>query len=181
MHYVHPLSSVSKRDKEKVGGKAASLGEMVQAGIPVPPGYVVLSSTFDRFIEETDINVEIDTILHKVDPQAMHTVENASSQIQTLIRQREMPEDLKDEILGEFDKLGATFVAVCSSATSEDSSTDAWTGQLDSYLNTTRDQLLENVRNCWASFFTPCAIFYRFERFGDETHTRDMSVAVVVY
>ena len=180
MSYTAPFSSLTNKDASTAGGKGASLGEMTQAGIPVPPGFVVLSSAFERFLEETGIKVERDNILHEVDPQQMHTVENAAEQIQGLIKNREMPEDLKEEILAEFDKLEADFVAVRSSATSEDSSQDAWAGQLESYLNTTREQLLEHVRNCWASLFTPRAIFYRFERFGKETHTRDVSVAVVI-
>ncbi|MEX0924682.1 MAG: PEP/pyruvate-binding domain-containing protein [Candidatus Paceibacterota bacterium] len=180
MTHTAPFSELNKGSVDKAGGKGASLGEMTQAGIPVPPGFVVLADAFERFIEETDINVEIDNILHEVDPQVMHTVENASEQIQGLIKEREMPDDLREEILSEFDKLGADFVAVRSSATAEDSSSDAWAGQLDSFLNTNRDTLLENVRNCWASLFTPRAIFYRFERFGDDTHTRKVSVAVVV-
>lgn len=167
-------------DVSRAGGKGASLGEMTRAGIPVPPGFVVLAEGFDRFVEETGVNVEINNILHEIDPQAMHTVENASEQIRTMIKEREIPEDLRDEIRAEFDKLGADFVAVRSSATSEDSSKDAWAGQLESYLNTPRNQVVDRVRDCWASLFTPRAIFYRFERFGDETHTRAVSVAVVV-
>ena len=67
------------------GGKGASLGEMTQSGISVPPGFVILANAFERFLEETDLNVEIDAILHSVDHREMHTVENASEKIQALI------------------------------------------------------------------------------------------------
>jgi pyruvate,water dikinase len=88
-----------------------------------------------------------------------------------------MPEDIAVEINKSFKELDAQFVAVRSSATAEDSSAAAWAGQLDSFLNTTGETLLENVKRCWASLFTPRAIFYRFEK---NMHKQDISVAVVV-
>ena len=75
-----------------------------------------------------------------------------------------MPEDIKAEIESQFSLLNSEFVAVRSSATAEDGADHAWAGQLESYLNTTQDTLLEKVQHCWASLFTPRAIFYRFEK-----------------
>jgi len=177
MELIREFSRIGKDDADIAGGKGASLGEMTQAGIPVPPGYVVLSASFERFLEETDLNVEIDAILATVSQDQMHTVEHASEHIQKLILEATMPEDIKVEIMSAFDVLGTEFVAVRSSATAEDSASAAWAGQLDTYLNTTRDMLLEKVQECWASLFTPRAIFYRFEK-GLDTHK--ISVAVVV-
>jgi phosphoenolpyruvate synthase/pyruvate phosphate dikinase len=115
--------------------------------------------------------------LHKVDHKEIHTVDSASEKIKALILEAKMPDDIAKEIKSEFKKLGAKFVAVRSSATAEDSSEAAWAGQLDSFLNTTEKMLLENVQRCWASLFTPRAIFYRFEKGLHGTH---ISVAVVV-
>ncbi len=159
------------------GGKGASLGEMASAGFPVPPGFVILSDAFEKFLEETDLNVEIDSILHSVNHREMHTVEDASEKIKALILNARMPKVIADEIQKFFKKLNSKFVAVRSSATSEDSASAAWAGQLDTYLNTTEKDLLENVKKCWASLFTPRAIFYRFEK---ELHKQKISVAVVV-
>jgi len=177
MAFTKPFQELSKSDAAIAGGKGASLGEMTQVGIPVPPGFVVLSESFERFIEETDLNVEIDNILHGVDPAKMHTVEHASETIQKLILEAEMPEDIAEKIKGDFSALGAEYVAVRSSATAEDSDSAAWAGQLDSFLNTTEETLLQNVQRCWASLFTPRAIFYRFEK---GLHETKISVAVVV-
>ncbi|MCB9805965.1 hypothetical protein H6775_02265 [Candidatus Nomurabacteria bacterium] len=177
MSYTLPFKKLSKNDASIAGGKGASLGEMLNAGIPVPDGFVVLADTFEKFIAETDLNVEIDSILSTVDKEAMHTIEEASSTIQELILNSETPKDIADEILDQFDKLGAEFVAVRSSATSEDSAEHAWAGQLDSFLNTKRENIVETVKKCWASLFTPRAIFYRFEKDLGDT---DISVAVVV-
>ncbi|OGZ66548.1 MAG: hypothetical protein A3C06_00910 [Candidatus Taylorbacteria bacterium RIFCSPHIGHO2_02_FULL_46_13] len=177
MKFTKNFTELRKDDAAIAGGKGASLGEMTQAGIPVPPGFVVLSSAFEQFLKETDLNVEIDTVLHSVNHQEIHTVEHASEKIQALILKAKMPEDIGQEIQAEFKKLGAEFVAVRSSATAEDSSAAAWAGQLDSFLNTIEKDLLEKVQHCWASLFTPRAIFYRFEK---GLHTQKISVAVVI-
>lgn len=177
MVYTKSFRHLSKNDVGIAGGKGASLGEMTQAGIPVPPGFVVLAEAFDRFLEETDIDVEIEAIFRKVKHGDVNSVELASEKIQALILNAEMPSDLQKEIMKEFAKLKAPLVAVRSSATAEDSATTSWAGELESYLNTTKKNLLENVKKCWASLFTPRAIFYRFEK---KLHKDKVSVAVVV-
>ena len=159
------------------GGKGASLGEMTRAGIPVPPGYVVLAGAFERFLEETDLDVEVDSILHKVNHKEIHTVEDSSEKLKALIMKAPMPKDINQAILKAFGVLNAKLVAVRSSATAEDSSSAAWAGQLETYLNTTKANVLKNVQRCWASLFTPRAIFYRFEK---NLHKQKISVAVVV-
>ena len=168
---------ISKVDTEIAGGKGASLGEMIQANIPVPDGFVILSNAFDRFIEETDLNIEIDTVLDEVNIKEVHTVENVSEKIHAVILSKEIPEDIKTLILKFYKKLDCTLVAVRSSATAEDSVSAAWAGQLDSFLNTTEEALLENVKKCWTSLFTPRAIVYRFEK---KLNKDKISVAVVV-
>lgn len=180
MKFVLPFGKINKNDALIAGGKGASLGEMTQAGIPVPPGFVVLAGAFDRFIAETDLAQEIDSALHSVNNQEVHTVDDASEKIKALILAAEMPKSIAREIKQSFKQLGAKFVAVRSSATAEDSASAAWAGQLESYLNTTEENLLENVKKCWASLFTPRAIFYRFEKFGKQTHLQKISVAVVI-
>ncbi|MFA5386747.1 MAG: PEP/pyruvate-binding domain-containing protein [Candidatus Paceibacterota bacterium] len=177
MELIKTFNEITKSDTAIAGGKGASLGEMTQTGIPVPPGFVILSDAFERFLEKTDLNVEIDSILHSVDHREMHTIENASEKIKALILNAEIPVDISDEIQKFFKKLGTTYVAVRSSATAEDSASAAWAGQLETYLNTTDKTLLENVKKCWASLFTPRAIFYRFEK---ELHKQKISVAVVI-
>jgi pyruvate, water dikinase len=177
MELTRNFTKLNKDDVDLAGGKGASLGEMTKAGIPIPPGYVVLSAAFERFIEETGITANIDAALHEVNHQDVNSVENASAEIQAMVMSQEMPEDIKEEVMKDFQELGAKFVAVRSSATAEDSSSAAWAGQLDTFLNTTKEHLLENVKKCWASLFTPRAIFYRFEK---DLHKHKISVAVVV-
>ncbi|MEK7496713.1 MAG: PEP/pyruvate-binding domain-containing protein [Patescibacteria group bacterium] len=175
--YLLPFSKLSKKSVHLAGGKGASLGEMTQAGIPVPPGFVVLASAFDRFLHETGLEVEIQAQLDKVNHKDVSSVDKYSAVIRDLIHKARMPKDLQIEILSEFKKLKSKFVAVRSSATAEDSSTASWAGELESYLNTTEKNLLGRVRECWSSLFTPRAIFYRREK---KLHRAKVSVAVVV-
>jgi phosphoenolpyruvate synthase/pyruvate phosphate dikinase len=177
MKFSSTFSELSKNDSGIAGGKGASLGEMMNAAIPVPVGFVVLSTTFDYFLHETDLTQEIEAVLKTVDHKAIHIVDAASEKIRGLIEHQEIPENIASEIKSEFKKLDTEYVAVRSSATAEDGAEHAWAGQLDSFLNTTEEDLLENVKKCWSSLFTPRAIFYRFEK---DLHGTQISVAVVI-
>lgn len=177
MTFIKPFSDLRKTDAAIAGGKGASLGEMTNAGIPVPPGFVVLADAFDRFLAETDLTQEVIAQLEKVHTEDIASVERASEALHALITSAEMPADIATEIMAAHGKLGAEFVAVRSSATAEDSSAASWAGELDSYLNTNRDQVLANVKRCWASLFTPRAIVYRHEKNMKDVH---VSVAVVI-
>ncbi len=177
MKFIKDLENINKKDISIAGGKGASLGEMVKAGFPVPPGFVILASAFDKFLEKTDLNLEIKAQLRKVDPKRINTIDDASQILRSLIGRYEIPEDLKIEILKAFDKLKTKYVAVRSSATAEDSKVASWAGELESYLGVTKKELLDKVKKCWSSLFTPRAIFYRIEKKLDG---KEISVAVVV-
>ncbi len=174
---IKKFKQLKKEDVSIAGGKGASLGEMYSSKIPVPNGFIVLSNAFQEFVEKTGLISEIEGELNNVNIESTETIETASENIQSMIFLKEFPEEFKEEIYSEFDSLDAKFVAVRSSATSEDSADAAWAGQLDTFLNTTKENLIENIKKCWASLFTPRAIFYRFEKGLDKT---DVSVAVVI-
>ena len=193
MNHIKNFKNLTKKDVGVAGGKGASLGEMTQAKIPVPPGFVVLASAFDRFLEETDLLQAIQAELDKVNYNDVNSVDKASAVIRDLIHDVKMPKDLEREIMKNYHVLCASpsspqpspragegargYVAVRSSATAEDSSVASWAGELESYLDTTEESLLVNVKNCWSSLFTPRAIFYRKEK---ELLKTKISVAVVV-
>ncbi|NQT49118.1 hypothetical protein HQ571_00310 [Candidatus Kuenenbacteria bacterium] len=175
--FTQNFKQITKKDVKIAGGKGASLGEMINSGIEVPPGFVVLAGAFERFLAETDLNMEVSSVLKKVNPDDLNSVEKASGAVQDMIYDAIMPEDIANEIAKEFAKLKSTHVAVRSSATAEDSAIASWAGELDSYLNVTKKNLHESVKKCWASLFTPRAIFYRFEK---RLHKEKVSVAVVI-
>ncbi|MFA6421835.1 MAG: PEP/pyruvate-binding domain-containing protein [Candidatus Buchananbacteria bacterium] len=177
MKDVLKLTEIDKNDVGIAGGKGASLGEMTQAGIPVPPGFIISSDAFEKFLQISEIDKKIEALLAGVDGKDDDMVEKVSKQIEELILKSDIPDDLVNKISDEYKFLDASFVAVRSSATAEDGATCAWAGQLDSYLNTKEKDLLKNIKRCWASLFTPRAIFYRIENKLEDTK---ISVAVVV-
>lgn len=177
MSFIKLFSQLSKEDVALAGGKGASLGEMTRAGIPVPPGFVVLTPAFQRFVEENRLADDLREPLKKFDPHQPEAAEVISEQIRNAMMKAEMQHDLAAEILRNFKTLKAKFVAVRSSATAEDTGKTSWAGELDSYLNTTEQDLLENVKQCWSSLFTPRALHYRAEHGLLQT---DIAVAVVV-
>ncbi len=175
--YTQNFKELNKKSVEIAGGKGASLGEMTDAGIPVPPGFVVLSSAFDTFLQKSDLFQDIESKIRKVNYDDINSVTRVSAIISDLILDAPIPEGLEEEFLAEFKKMNAKYVAVRSSATAEDSSIASWAGELESYLNSTEKTLLPNIKKCWASLFTPRAIFYRKEK---ELLDTEVSVAVVV-
>lgn len=193
MKYIIFFRDINKNSVAEAGGKGSSLGEMVKAGISVPSGFVVIASAFDRFLNETELDAEIESILKKVKPKDINSVEKASTEIREMMAETKMPKDLEGEIRQAYKKLflplskGETkrgsgtgrngLVAVRSSATAEDSKVASWAGELETYLNVTEKKLIPSVMKCWSSLFTPRAIFYRFEK---KLHRKPVSVAVVV-
>ena len=177
MSHIKFFKDLSKEDVAIAGGKGASLGEMTKAKISVPPGFVVLSNAFDRFLEETNLKEDIAAHLKKVNPEDTNSIDKMSAVLRDMIHDTAMPKDLEKEILVAFKKLDAKFVAVRSSATAEDSSIASWAGELETYLNTEKKNVLEKVKQCWSSLYTPRAIFYRHEKNLIDHY---VSVAVVV-
>lgn len=176
-YMIKTFDELGKRDAGTAGGKSASLGELTRAGIPVPGGFVILASTFETFLQTNDLRRAIATLLGEVDHTSVQAIQEVSERIRKLVMDGDIPVELTEGILRHFRELQTEFVAVRSSATAEDGAEHAWAGQLESFLNTNETSLLDNVKRCFASLFTPRAIFYRFEKGLDKT---EISVAVVV-
>ncbi len=151
-----------------VGGKCASLGELLKAQIPVPPGFAVTTKTYTRFMEENCLYGEVDKLLKGVRAEDTASLEEASERIRCLIEEKPIAIELEDSI-GEYYRLlskrcqiPAVPVAVRSSATAEDLPGASFAGQQDTYLWIRGvDQVLEHVRRCWSSLFAARAIAYR--------------------
>jgi len=176
-NFVLPFSKISKKDVKKAGGKGASLGEMTRMKLPVPPGFVILANAFERFLKETDVNIEVESRLENLNYDDVNSVDRASNEIRAIISKKEVPEVIERQILSSFKKLNSKFVAVRSSATSEDSKVASWAGELESFLFVNKKNLSNLVKKCWSSMFTPRAIFYRYEK---KLHKQKISVAVVI-
>ena len=152
------------------------LSGKAQAG-SVPPGFVITAQVFDHFLRENNLTEKIQLALNQTNPQNTDAVEKISKKIRSLIESSPTPPTLAKEFVEIYTQLASEFVAVRSSATAEDSNTASWAGELESYLFTTQETLLQNIKKCWSSLFTPRAIFYRFEK---NLQKEKVSVAVVV-
>ena len=167
------FEELNKEDVPLVGGKCANLGEMINAGIPVPPGFAVSAYTYKKFIEETGIAEKIYDILDETitDPKDPKQYEEASKKIRALIESTPIPDYIEKAIVEAYRELCKktgvkdVYVAVRSSATAEDLPGASFAGQQETFLNVRGEkELLESVRKCWSSLFTPRAIFYRTQK-----------------
>ena len=172
--FVLPLSALRRGDVARVGGKNASLGEMIgalqEAGIRVPGGFATTASAYWRFIEANDLQHRIAQAIETLDND-LSNLAHIGGSIRALILEAPFPPEIDEAIrraYGEMRAAGAGAVAVRSSATAEDLPEASFAGQLDTYLNVEgEDALLDACRKCYASLFTDRAISYR------ETHGFD--------
>lgn len=176
------FEEIDKDDIPLVGGKGANLGEMVNFDIPVPPGFVVTSQAYFDFLEKNKLVWKIKQLLSYLNPDDPSSFSEASTKVQKLIVKGEMDQDLAKEIIDNYLKLGGVLnqalVAIRSSATAEDLPTASFAGQQKTFLNVKGEaNVVEKVKECWASLFEPRAIFYRQEKGFD--HFK-VGIAVVV-
>lgn len=160
-NFVVWFDEVNKGDLPLVGGKGANLGELVNAAIPVPPGFIVTVDSYYHFVEKSNLGDKIHRLLVPLDPNNSHELEQTSSLIKQMILEAEMPQEIAAEIADAYAKLGG-LVAVRSSATAEDLPEASFAGQQSTFLNVRgKEEVIRAVQGCWASLFEPRAIFYR--------------------
>jgi pyruvate,water dikinase len=163
------LEEVGKEDLATVGGKGASLGEMINIGMPVPGGFAVTAQAFRDFINRARIAEKLFDAL-KVDVNDEAQLLKAEATAKKLIMDARVPKDIERAIRSRYEELRKRegkeiFVAVRSSATAEDLPDASFAGQQETYLNLQgADQVFEAVRKCWASLYGARAIFYRVEQ-----------------
>jgi len=167
------FENLRKTDIPSVGGKNANLGEMINVGIPVPPGFAITAYAYKKFIEETGIAQKIYDIINETvtDPTDPKQYEEASKKIRELVESTPMPKEIEESIRTAYRELcrrlnaNDVSVAVRSSATAEDLPDASFAGQQETYLNVKgENELLEKTVKCWSSLFTTRAIFYRNEK-----------------
>jgi len=166
--YIRWFEEITKEDIPIAGGKGANLGELTQIGIPVPPGFVVTVDAYFDFLKAGNLQKQIEEILQVLNPENVTELQEAAEKIQRLIKNTPIPEEIAKQIMKAYLKLGSlgglkqAYVAVRSSATAEDLPDASFAGQQETFLNVRGEASVVNrVRDCWASLFTPRAIFYR--------------------
>lgn len=166
------LNQTNMSEVELVGGKNASLGEMIQnlsnLNINIPDGFIITANGFDKFISNNNLSKKINYIIKSINVNNTIELKNKSEQIKKIIINSQFPEELKNNIIDYYIKLSEKYntnnlsVAVRSSGTSEDMPDASFAGQQDTYLNVKgTDDLLEKVKFCFASLYNDRAISYR--------------------
>lgn len=181
MKYIKQLKDVRIKDVPLVGGKNASLGEMIYTlttqGILVPHGFATMADAYWHYIDHNNLRDKIMQLLASVQLDDVSSLQAAGKAIRELIKKGSMPDDLKAEIIDAYSALSAEYdqehcaVAVRSSATAEDLPNASFAGQQESFLNVVGEQaLLTRVIDCMASLFTDRAIAYRIQKGFDHEH-----------
>jgi pyruvate,water dikinase len=179
MSYIAWMHS-GKLSRDEVGGKGASLAELIHAGFKVPDGFVVTADGYRHFAESTGIADRIKDSLVKLDPADPAAVRHATELITGLVREMELPDDLKNEISEGYQQLTSSIgvhSAVRSSAIGEDGASSSFAGLYESYLNMVGEhEVLDAVHRCYVSLWAERAVSYRAGRAGGA----DEAMAVVV-
>lgn len=164
--YTAWFKNIDREDLSSVGGKGTNLGEMVQAGLPVPPGFIVTVNAYLHLLTIGRLREKIASTLAFLDVHDPTSLDDCARKIKKEILATPVSKEIVDEIKKAYRRLGRNpLVAVRSSATAEDLPTASFAGQQKTFLNVKGPkELIEAVRGCWASLFESRAIFYREEK-----------------
>ncbi len=186
--FTLPLNQVGINDVETVGGKNASLGEMIQhlssLGINIPNGFVITVGAYREFLRFNNLDASIRQMIGGIDFNNIESLRRGGLQIRQLLRNSKFPPEISSQIIKQYYKLSGDYeqketdVAVRSSATAEDLPDASFAGQQETYLNVRGPAaLIDSVRNCFASLFTDRAISYR-ENFNYDHFAVGLSVCI---
>jgi pyruvate,water dikinase len=189
--YIRWLTELSAKDIGIVGGKGANLAEMYNIGLPVPPAFCITAQAFDTFLIKTRIKDDINAVIKKTNVFNTKELDENSALIRELIVKQEIPGDMTKEIIEAYNILGSEdadvenenyetnlgknkteiFVAVRSSATTEDLADASFAGQQETFTNVKGEkELIKAVKKCFASLYTPRAIYYRHKKGFDKAN-----------
>ncbi|MCX6749614.1 MAG: phosphoenolpyruvate synthase [Candidatus Pacearchaeota archaeon] len=196
--FVKWFSELNKSSGKVAGGKGANLAEIYNIGVPVPPGFVITAQAYDFFIKKAGLNEKIKALLEKINYEDTAQLDEITKQIRRLIESSKFPAEMEEEIFEAYNVLGTEgkeieteqanyllkssfkdiFVAVRSSATTEDLAEASFAGQQETFVNVKgKEELFDSVRKCFSSLFTPRATYYRNKKgFKHE----EASLAVVI-
>ncbi len=164
MHTICKLNELNRGDLNLAGGKGANLGALIQAGLPVPPGFCITTPAYQQFVSLNGLQEPIRTLTKGLQPEDPGALDAASKAIRDLFEAGKLPDEMAAEILAAYAGLvpAPAAVAVRSSATAEDLPNLSFAGQQDTYLNVQgEEELVKAVVRCWASLWTARAIGYR--------------------
>ena len=196
MPFVVTAEGISKESVKEVGGKAANLAEMMNNRFPVPEAFFITIEAFNKFIDENKMRPRITEIIDKTDFSNVESLAETSQKVKHVIMSGKMPDKVRDGLLKAYEHLSymkdnsviraldflkanrqLPFVAVRSSSALEDVSKTSAAGQYETFLNVrANESLMLHVMKCWASFYTPRAIYYRHKH----SQPQDAGMGVIV-
>lgn len=167
--YVVWLKDVDKEDAPYVGGKNANLGEMIQAGFPVPEGFAVTAFAYYEFLKQNGLDEKIKQLLTTLNYKNNSSLTQIASHIKKLIITAPIPHSIVASIFSFYEQMEKNdkdiLVAIRSSATAEDSKEASFAGQQETFLNIKGEAaVMEHIRRAWASLFEERALFYRHDQ-----------------
>jgi pyruvate,water dikinase len=170
MQYVKRLDEMTKEEYREAGGKAANLGELIRRGFNVPAGFCVTGKSLDILLERNSLESGIMEIVGAMNFDNYGDIESKSARIRGMIAEAPIPEELLEQIRQQISGLKSPagedpFVAVRSSVAVKGSTISSFPGMMDTYhFIKGEDQIIENIRRCWASLFTSRAVYRRHQQ-----------------
>jgi len=182
IEFVKWFSELNKSSGNIAGGKGANLAEIYNLKIPVPPGFVITAQAYDYFIKKAGLKNKIKELLERIKYEDTEKLDEITKQIRVFIMDSEFPKEMQEEIIESYETLSVkkieiekgcahdilknssepTFVAVRSSATTEDLAEASFAGQQDSFVNIKGEEsLIKHIKKCFASLYTSRATYYR--------------------
>ncbi len=183
--YTHDLKELTEDSLSIAGGKGANLGVLIQAGLPVPPGFAVIASAYRKHLEAANLTALIKAKLENIAEHDISAITEASQCISTWIEESPMPIEVQEDVKRayasfsqELSSRSDVLVAVRSSATAEDLPSASFAGQHETYLGICGiNNIFKNIKKCWASLWSSQAISYRISM-GFEHLKVDLAVVV---
>lgn len=192
MQFIKYPNQLSKEDVKEAGGKGANLAELTNAGFPVPECFFITVNAYDKFLDENKLREKISEAISKTDFSNFDSLKEVSEKIKTMITGAKMPSAVRDEIKKAYEGLSSDagirsidflhinekpFVAVRSSAVTEDVKGASSAGQQETFLNMKGlNSVSFAVQKCWASLFTERAIYYRHKH----SLPQDAGISVII-
>ena len=163
-------------ENDIAGGKGSNLAKMYQNGFNIPNGFIITADLFNDFLNENNVTNIINNLIEDCNFESQDNLEDISNKILTIINNCKITPSIENQILNNYKELNCKYVAVRSSATSEDGREHAWAGTLETFLNVDKESIIECIKKCWCSIYKPRALFYRLKNEKDS----NIAVAVVV-